>query len=1152
GVGYYRKTFNIPASKKGKEVFIYFMNVETECTVWVNGKKAGYHKNRRIVAGEPWRFHDILWLDDFELNITPYIKEGKNVITLRVFDDGLPKTGKNADDGGITAPVHIEFREKAHIEKLYINPILSKSSIEIDFIAKSYSGKDKSLTVKAVIAPFGSRFYKAPVKAEAQEVSLGSITFTSKGKHYKKTIKIKDPILWDLNTPFIYHLRLTSAKKTLGQDRFGMREFTTKNRKFYLNGHPVYLLGLNVSNNQSLLPRMAFHNKANMLRYALKIYKDANFVVMRVHTGPYCKIFYDICDELGLLVQHGYSPTSVDLKPEEITRAEMIELVHVDNYFKPDGTFTGKFKKLLSKFILKYHNHPSLVMIDGGNELGYNPKDGSEKMLVKYMERFYDHIKEQDRQKRLITPTSGLAVWMWKTPVRADFHDFHCYASWVYGWANAMRMNKEWVDYYQRLYPEITVPLVNSETVGHNMINTVQKELTSLFTSGKLNKKKYVKWANKIRTDRKYNVGYWELFPKDKFVRFNGIRGVRSKAAILKSGSYIIGNEIRIYRRDADYLEGMYLHDIDVRIFGYKMTDTMYTELKIQNMYKQAKKSLPFKTLENNFAPQVALLDMYDRHINAGETFKTKVYVINDLYKTPEKELTVAISIKDAKGKTIGKKELVYKKIPEKSRQNKKLSIPIPQTLATGDYSIHTQLYKGKKLLNEQKSLLYIMGQKTAGARIKTKKKIALYDVVGSKFQGMGVAATQTVMDSFGLRYTQITDFKKLSSFDVLIIGANSIDANLKKDAHRITSYVNNGGKVICFEQEMAGPIPFLPDMKYKSADDMFFADIIDSEHPVVKDFKSWHFELWNGERQYGGGGYNIGPKAVYNTYILPMMDGVVLAGAHTGGIWINPVFGTVAGEVKVGKGLIFFSQAQATKRAENDPVAMQFIKNILSYALGSKWTGGDIGSIEVKTDIPKINIDTVYVDISGKANRTFYDEMEDDKKGGWTDQGPKNDIREIPKGEMVLRGIPYKVIDDKGGKNALMITWGEQRTYFPKKISDIQIGKKFKKLAFLHCTAWTAGHNDANVGKYKIIYSDGSTVNIDLIVGKNINDAWNPVDLKEAKVAVTFKNEVCPNLGMYSFIWVNPKPGKVIKSIDIITSGKGPMIACAAITGVK
>ena len=69
GIGWYRKTFNYSNEWKGKKVFIYFEGVYNNYTVWINGNCLGFYPN-----GYLWN----------EYELTSYLKEGKNVITVNV------------------------------------------------------------------------------------------------------------------------------------------------------------------------------------------------------------------------------------------------------------------------------------------------------------------------------------------------------------------------------------------------------------------------------------------------------------------------------------------------------------------------------------------------------------------------------------------------------------------------------------------------------------------------------------------------------------------------------------------------------------------------------------------------------------------------------------------------------------------------------------------------------------------------------------------------------------------------------------------------------------------------------------------------------------------------------------------------------------
>ncbi len=68
--GSYRRTFNIPASWKGMEIFLRMEKTASASFVWINGNEAGYNEG----AQEP-----------AEYNITRFLKPGNNTIAVNVY-----------------------------------------------------------------------------------------------------------------------------------------------------------------------------------------------------------------------------------------------------------------------------------------------------------------------------------------------------------------------------------------------------------------------------------------------------------------------------------------------------------------------------------------------------------------------------------------------------------------------------------------------------------------------------------------------------------------------------------------------------------------------------------------------------------------------------------------------------------------------------------------------------------------------------------------------------------------------------------------------------------------------------------------------------------------------------------------------------------
>ncbi len=192
-------------------------------------------------------------------------------------------------------------------------------------------------------------------------------------------------------------------------------------------------------------------------------------------------------------------------------------------------------------------------------------------------------------------------------------------------------------------------------------------------------------------------------------------------------------------------------------------------------------------------------------------------------------------------------------------------------------------------------------------------------------------------------------------------------------------------------------------------------------------------------------------------------------------------------------------------------------------------------------------------LDLKPFANMGFKDETDNDGKGGWTDQG-SNDLRYMPTGRLLFGSLPFDVIDPfLNNERSAIVLFSNKREFLPKSVGPIPVGAKASSLAFLHSAAWAAKQGSVLAGRYQVQYEDGSSVEIPVKVGSELEDWWSMKDVPGKDAALAFKvksdNSASGFVGLYSFLWTNPQPGKAIRSITLLSAGGDPVLGVLAIT---
>jgi hypothetical protein len=183
--------------------------------------------------------------------------------------------------------------------------------------------------------------------------------------------------------------------------------------------------------------------------------------------------------------------------------------------------------------------------------------------------------------------------------------------------------------------------------------------------------------------------------------------------------------------------------------------------------------------------------------------------------------------------------------------------------------------------------------------------------------------------------------------------------------------------------------------------------------------------------------------------------------------------------------------------------------------------------------------------DITPILNRPLADEVDNDGKGGWTDQGPLMDLRNLHAGDYTWNDVPFHI----AGGNACFIMKNKQRPSDNLPAGgQVELKIKADALAFLHTGGWI--NANTRQATYSLHYADGTKVEIPIIGGRNILDWVNPPDRAEdlkydgalglLLPATTVPSPQFVHVTVWMLLWRNPHPEKELSALEIKGGNEG------------
>ncbi len=332
GLGWYRKTFAVPAAWRGRRISLEFDGVYHRATVFVNGREAGFH---------PYGY------TAFAYDITDLLEPGReNVVAVRVDHTDCP-TSRWYSGSGINRHVWLNVTDPVHVALwgTYVTtPAVSaeRAAVRVETTLQNDGPRAAAVSLTSELRdPSGRTVARATASATLEPGAQSAVP---------QEFALAAPALWDLDSPQLYTLVTTVRRGGRVADRyetpFGVRDIRfDPDKGFFLNGRSVKMKGGDIHQDAGSLGT-AIPDRAHERRVALM--KETGFNAIRCSHNPPAREFLDACDRLGMLV--------ID---ESFDKWKY-------GYYKQ--WFDDWWKADLAAMVLRDRNHPSVVLWSVGNE----------------------------------------------------------------------------------------------------------------------------------------------------------------------------------------------------------------------------------------------------------------------------------------------------------------------------------------------------------------------------------------------------------------------------------------------------------------------------------------------------------------------------------------------------------------------------------------------------------------------------------------------------------------------------------------------------------------------------------------------------------------------------------------------------------------
>ncbi|KQX01553.1 beta-galactosidase [Massilia sp. Root418] len=347
GIGWYRKQLAIPATDKGRSIFLDVEGAMSYASVWLNGK---------LVGGWPYGYNS------WRVDLTPYVVPGgANTLAIRL--DNPPESSRWYPGGGIYRNVWLTKTDPVHVGQWGTHvktPRVGKASADVvlDVTVDNDSGAAASVEVATAIYSLdekGARSGGAVASIAPARIELAA---GASGKA-SGSVAIANPRLWGpppTQRPNRY-VAVTTVKRggtvvDSYETRFGVREVRMDPDKgMFVNGEHIPFKGVNNHHDLGALGA-AFNVRA--AERQLEILAEMGTNALRMSHNPPAPELLELTDRMGIVVI------------DEVFDVWERKKTALDTHL----IFPDWHEQDLRAMLRRDRNHPSVVIWSIGNEVG--------------------------------------------------------------------------------------------------------------------------------------------------------------------------------------------------------------------------------------------------------------------------------------------------------------------------------------------------------------------------------------------------------------------------------------------------------------------------------------------------------------------------------------------------------------------------------------------------------------------------------------------------------------------------------------------------------------------------------------------------------------------------------------------------------------